>query len=141
MSIIASPAPDAVSDVLQALNVRSSIFCLSELRAPWAFRVDGADVAKFHLVFAGADWIILPGHEPLLVDAGDLIVLPRGQCHTMADELGSPVVALEQIMRGHAPAGAPRIQYGGTGALTRLLCGGFSVAAGLQDPTLAVLPD
>jgi AraC-like DNA-binding protein len=141
MSIVASPTADGVSEALQALNVRSSVFCLSDLRAPWAFRVGGADVAKFHLVLAGAAWVTLQGRDPMRVEAGDLIVLPHGQSHTISDEPGSPVVALEEILADYAPAEAPRLRFGGSGAQTRLLCGGFSVAAGLQDVTLAALPD
>jgi len=38
MTQLASPPPDTVSDVLRSFEVRSTIFCLSELRAPWAFR-------------------------------------------------------------------------------------------------------
>src|ERR1700720_4328925 len=41
---------DAVSDVLQALSVRSVVYCLSELRQPWGFRFECAQVAKFDLV-------------------------------------------------------------------------------------------
>ena len=141
MSTVVSPAADAVSEVLQALHVRSSVFCLSDLRAPWAFRVDGADVAKFHLVLAGSAWVTLDGHEPLPVGAGDLVVLPRGQAHTIAGALASPVVPLEQLLRDHASGDTSRISYGGSGSLTRLLCGGFSVAAELRDATLAALPD
>src|SRR6266542_5599925 len=115
MSVVASPAADAVSEVLGALNIRSSVFCLSDMRAPWAFRVDGADVAKFHLVLAGSAWVTLEGHDPMPVGAGDLLVLPRGQGHTISDEPGSRVVALDQIIRDHGPADASRIRYGGTG--------------------------
>ena len=141
MSVVASPVGDAVSDALRSLNVRSSVFCLSDMRAPWAFRVDGAEVAKFHLVLAGSAWVSLEGRDPMPVDAGDLVVLPRGQPHTIYDDPGSPVVALEQIIQDQAPADASQIRYGGTGALTRLLCGGFSVAGALPDATLAVVPD
>ena len=54
MTQLASPRSDAVSEVLRAFAVRSTIFCRSELRAPWAFRVEGESVAKFHLVLEGS---------------------------------------------------------------------------------------
>jgi hypothetical protein len=43
---------DAVTELLTTLRVRSTVYCLSELREPWGFEVDGANVAKFHLVLA-----------------------------------------------------------------------------------------
>jgi AraC-like DNA-binding protein len=139
MSVQAAPTSDAVSEVLQSLSVRSSVFCLSDMRAPWAFRVDGSDVAKFHLVLTGSAQVTLQGHTPLEVSTGDLVVLPHGQAHTIADAPGSRVVALERIIQDQAPADASHIRYGGSGALTRLLCGGFSVAA--THAALNVLPD
>src|ERR671936_986659 len=141
MSVLVSPAGDAVSDALRSLQVRSSVFCLSDLRAPWAFRVDGADVAKFHLVLEGSAWIKLDGRAAMPVAAGDLVVLPRGQAHAIYDDPRSPVVALERVAREHASADSSHVQYGGSGARTRLLCGGFSVAGAVPDATLAVVLD
>ena len=45
---------DAVTELLATLRVRSTVYCLSELREPWGFEVDGTSVAKFHLVLAGS---------------------------------------------------------------------------------------
>src|SRR5262249_62432166 len=73
----ASPASDAVSEVLRTFAVRSTIFCRSELRAPWAFRVDGESVAKFHLVLEGSA-LLLCGSKVIELAAGDLLVLPHG---------------------------------------------------------------
>jgi Cupin len=65
MDVLGSASSDPVADVLRSLNVRSSIFCLSELRAPWGFRVDGTAVAKFHFVLAGAGVLELDGRDPV----------------------------------------------------------------------------
>src|SRR5262249_44730551 len=92
---------DPVSDALRALNVRSTVFCLSELGAPWGFRVDGAGVAKFHLVLAGSGWLTVDGLAPMRVEGGDLVVLPHGHAHTMADETGSVVTALDDLLAVH----------------------------------------
>jgi AraC-like DNA-binding protein len=140
MSVVASPSPDAVSDALRSLNVRSSVFCVSDMGAPWAFAVDGADVAKFHLVVTGSAWLRIDGRDPLPLGTGDLVILPRGQTHTIADDPATPVVALEQILRDHPP-GASQIQHGGPGPRTRLLCGGFSVAGAAPDALLVAVPD
>ncbi|HEV2376861.1 MAG TPA: AraC family transcriptional regulator [Streptosporangiaceae bacterium] len=121
---------DAVTELLTALRVRSTVYCLSELRAPWGFEVDGANVAKFHLVLAGSCWLSLPGHEPTQLQAGDLVILSRGERHVMNDHPDSPVTNLDVIVAGHPLNPDARLTYGGTGALTRLLCGGFV----LDDP-------
>src|SRR5499427_5176956 len=126
---------DTVSELLTMLRVRSTVYCLSELREPWGFEVNGADVPKFHLVLAGSCWLDLAGHEPVQLQAGDLVILSRGEQHVMNDRSGSPVANLDLIVAGHPLDPNARLAYGGTGALTRLLCGGFI----LDDPAPTAL--
>ena len=84
---------DTVSDVLQSLSVRSVIYCLSQLREPWGFGVEGAQVAKFHLVLSGSCWLELDGYDPARLSAGELVLSPHGDPHTVRDQPGSPVRA------------------------------------------------
>src|SRR5437763_13873164 len=94
MTQLASPAPDVVSEVLQSFAVRSTIFCVSELRSPWAFRVDGEPVAKFHLLLEGSALLDCRG-EAVSLAAGDLVVIPSATAHTLRDAAGSPAPPLE----------------------------------------------
>ena len=126
---------DAVTELLATLRVRSTVYCLSELREPWGFEVDGANVAKFHLVLAGSCWLNLAGHGPVHLQAGDLVILSRGERHVMTDRPGSPVTNLDLIVADHPLDPNARLTYGGTGSLTRLLCGGFI----LDNPAPAAL--
>jgi AraC-like DNA-binding protein len=134
-----SPSSDAVSDVLRSFGVRSSIFCVSTLRAPWAFRVAGEAAAKFHLVLEGTA-LLLSGPEKVALAPGDLVLLPRGVEHTLADDPDSPAPRLEQLVREHGEDGGFRLVYGGDGAVTKLLCGGFALD-GVPDATLSLFPD
>lgn len=132
MDVVAPAEADTVSELLGALTVRSSVFCVSELRAPWAFRVHASESSKFHLVLEGSAFLTLAGHEPFEVGAGQLVVLLRGDAHTLGDRPGPAAVALDELpVDEHA-----RLHYGGSGAPTRLLCGGFTLAG----PELARFP-
>jgi AraC-like DNA-binding protein len=131
---------DAVTELLSSLRVRSSIYCLSELRAPWGFEVDGANVPKFHLVLAGSCWLSVAGREPVQFQAGDLVILSRGERHVMSDEPGSPVTGLDLIVAEHPLDHNARLTYGGTGALTRLLCGGFVLDEPLPAEFISLVP-
>jgi hypothetical protein len=68
----------------------------------------------------------------LAAGAGDLVILSRGERHVMRDEKNSPVVGLDELIADHPLDDQARLQCGGTGPLTRLLCGGF--AADHADP-------
>jgi Cupin len=53
MRLLNDASNDEVTELLASLKVHSSVYCLSDLGAPWGFVVDGADTAKFHLVLEG----------------------------------------------------------------------------------------
>jgi AraC-like DNA-binding protein/mannose-6-phosphate isomerase-like protein (cupin superfamily) len=131
---------DSVTELLTALTVRSSVYCLSELRAPWGFEVGGANVAKFHFVLEGECWLHTDSISPVLLSAGDLVILSRGERHLMRDEKDSPVVGLDDLIAEHPLDDQARLHCGGTGPLTRLLCGGFGLGSAIPAPLLALLP-
>jgi len=140
MDLLTPAKPDALADTLAAIRVRSSVYCLSELAAPWAFSVEGASVAKFHLVLDGGCWLDLAGREPLRLDDGDLVVLPAGDAHVLRSEPGTAARALDSLLADYPLDAGARLRISGTGPRTRLLCGGFTLdnplAAGGWLPTL-----
>jgi AraC-like DNA-binding protein len=131
---------DTITELLSALTVQSSVYCLSELRAPWGFQVDGANVAKFHLVLEGACWLRAEAVDPVPLAAGELVILSRGERHTIGDEPGSPVFGLDLLIADHPLDDQGRLRCGGDGPLTRLLCGGFALGGAIPAPLLAMLP-
>jgi AraC-like DNA-binding protein len=141
MDRVGAAGTDPIAEALGSLGVHSSVFCLSEFRAPWGFRVDGAGIAKFHMVLEGAAWLRLGIEAPHLVGAGDLVLIPRGQTHTMSDEPASAVTGLDQLLLEHPLEDGVRLRCGGSGALTRVLCGGFSVGGPGLAELLGLVPD
>jgi AraC-like DNA-binding protein len=121
-------ATDAVSSLLNAINVHSSVFCLSDLGAPWGFEVASSKIAKFHLVLEGKCWLQPQRAEAVLLSDGDLVILPHGTGHAVRDEPGSSVVSLETLTSDYPLDEHARLSNGGTGTRTRLLCGGFGLS-------------
>lgn len=138
MDLINSAATDPVAQTLSAVNVLSSVYCLSDLRAPWGFAVEGANVAKFHLVLEGECWLEADGLEPVRLSQGDLVILAGGHSHVLRDVPGSEVVRLDSLLAEHLVDAT--LNYGGHGARTRLLCGGFALAGPLPRRLLGLLP-
>jgi AraC-like DNA-binding protein len=140
MRLLNDASNDAVTELLAALKVHSSVYCMSDLGAPWGFTVDGADTAKFHLVLEGACWLQAGGLDPVPLGTGELAILPRDERHTISDELDSPVVGLDQLIADHPLDADARLWCGGDGARTRLLCGGFALGEPMPAPLLELLP-
>jgi len=131
---------DAVSELLRGVKVHSTVYCLSDLRAPWGFHVEDSAVAKFHLVLEGSCVLALDGGEQVDLGCGDLVLLPTGTGHAVRDRPGSRIRDLERILTDHPLDGDARLSFGGRGRRTRLVCGGFQLADALPSGLLALLP-
>jgi AraC-like DNA-binding protein len=70
--------------------------------------------------------------------AGDIVVFPHGDAHTMASssEVQPQPLDTQAILREHATL----LQFGGGGATTRLICGYMACDPRLFQPVLAALP-
>jgi AraC-like DNA-binding protein len=133
---------DVLNDTLCHLYVRGALYCRSNLRAPWAFSVDRRPSLGFHAITRGRGWLEVEGEErKILVVAGDFVLLPHGNRHVMRDSSKSRPKPLNEIVRENPLEDGIRLQAGGKGPLTVLLCGGFHVEGRTTNPLLANLPN
>jgi AraC-like DNA-binding protein len=133
-----SPGADDLSAALDAVRVRSVVYCRSDLGAPWGFRVAASSEAKFHLILSGAAALTVDDGDEVALAAGDLVLLPRGSGHVMQDRSRSRIRPLDRILQDHPVDASGTMHYGGRGPKTLLVCGGFETAA--ADEFLAWLP-
>jgi AraC family transcriptional regulator, alkane utilization regulator len=134
-------ASDPISQVLRLLRIRSTVYCRSLMGAPWGFGVEAHGNPAFHIVTAGGCWLEVDGEpEQILVEAGELVILPTGRRHWMRDDPGSPATELEEILADTPLDEHRRLHYGGAGPRTGLLCGGFALDGGRAHPILRALP-
>lgn len=138
----ASPV-DVLSDVLSTLGLTTRVFCRSELTVPWAMSLPASSFAHFHVVERGACWLRLgEGDDPLALSAGDLVVIPQGRGHLLADSPERPGVPLQRLLEKRASSGGCAvIQHGGGGPRTTLICGSFQVARPGGHPLMQLLPE
>ena len=131
---------DGLSQVLLRLTVSSTVYCLSEMSSPWGFRVGARSSPAFHLLNSGSAWLEIDGEpEQVRLLAGDLVILPRGQAHVVRDSPEGPVLWLDRILADSPPVRG-RLQHGGGGERSELLCGGFAVDQLTARPLLESLP-
>jgi AraC-like DNA-binding protein len=133
--------PDPLSDVLATLSVTCSVFCLSELPAPWGFRVEGTASAKFHIILEGSACLTVPDHGTSSLREGDLVLLPSGNEHAISDAAASTVTELESLVQSYPLTDDRRLRWPGDGELTRLLCGAFSLGEKGTAGLLSYMPD
>lgn len=134
-------AADPVSGLLRTVRLRSTVYCRSLMGAPWGFGVDPHGNPAFHVVTSGSCWLEVEG-EPTQVrlDAGDLVVLTTGRRHWVRNEPESPAHELEEILAATPLDEHRRLNHGGDGRRTALLCGGFALEGSSAHPVLRALP-
>jgi AraC-like DNA-binding protein len=140
MDKVAVPGEDGLSSVLREVKVHSMVYCLSDFASPWGFSVGRSPVAKFHVLLHGAATLCVGDAALVRLAAGDLVLLPHGDGHTITDQPGSPVLPLEEILAEHPVDERGRLSYGGDGTQSRLLCGAFELEPGLPDELAEFLP-
>ena len=142
MDTLTGPAGSAVvADLLDSVRVRSTVYCRSVMAAPWGFGVEAHGNPSFHVVTRGECWLEVDDHdEPLHLRGGELVVLPKGPGHWVRDQPQSAIRWLDDILATTPPDRDGRLRYGGDGARTELICGGFVIEADRVDPILRALP-
>ena len=91
---------DALSEILKVVQLNGAIFFNARFTAPWCVASPaeaslaqtlglGAErVLLYHYMVEGSCLITLEGMAPLRLSAGDIIVFPHGDAHTMASSAG-----------------------------------------------------
>lgn len=140
---------DALSEVLRVIRLTGGVFLDAAFTAPWCVvsRVGPEDcpanelppdVVAFHYVLDGRMLVHADGTAPLEVRAGQMVLLPRNDPHLLASDAGLPPADADPLVQ-RVEGGLMRIEHGGGGAATRLVCG-FVGADVRRHPLLEALP-
>ncbi|NKC00658.1 MAG: helix-turn-helix domain-containing protein [Pseudomonadales bacterium] len=132
---------DALTDILNTLRLSSTLYFRTELTAPWSIGVPAqAKVARFHIVIRGQCWLQVDGDEGVHMSNGDLVVIPHGAGHVIADEPTMDSRPLSDVLEEVEYEGRGPLVYGGGGAGCCLVCGEFAFDDLGSHPLLENLP-
>ena len=76
---------DTLSLILDDMHFDGVVFASSVNAPPWSWHLALDGLACAHVITRGQAWLIRDGAEPLLLETGDLIVLPGGLPHCIQD--------------------------------------------------------
>jgi AraC-like DNA-binding protein len=141
MGVVASlEKPDALTDVLDMLKPRGRVFCCSELSAPWAMSLPADGYVRIHVIERGGAWLRVEDAKQVTpLASGDLVIVPHGNGHILADSPKTRPVPINRLIRGKTDS-VILLQHGGGGAQTLMTCCSFQFVNGDYNPLLAVLP-
>jgi len=142
---------DALSDVLRVIRLSGGIFLEAHMTAPWCFKgrlspddckayqVAQALVIAFHYVASGRMLVQVEGEVPIEVRAGELMLLPHNDVHAFGSDINVKPFSQPDEVKARAAGKFSRIELGGGGEATQLLCG-FLGSDHPFGPLLASLP-
>lgn len=134
---------DVLTDILDALRLRGTLYFSTEFTRPWGVLVpDLQRVARFHLMIRGSCWIRVRGSDAVRLDAGDLALVPHGAEHVLADGPESKPRTVDEVVQLTGFDGTGALAYGGPdeGAPTRMICGHLAFEEAFRHPLLDQLP-
>ncbi|AVT29454.1 AraC family transcriptional regulator [Plantactinospora sp. BC1] len=82
---------DVLSDAVTAVRTGRPHSARVRRPAPFGERFPAVDGAGFHVVVQGSCWLRPPNGEPLRLGVGDVVFLPRGAAHALADSPSTPL--------------------------------------------------
>lgn len=137
-----SPKARLIGQVLDTLRFQGWFFCISDLRAPWAFKLPGDRLAALHAVLEGECIAYLAGQKDFVrLSAGDIVLLPRDDVHVVADRPGRQAVSVEAVAAiDRSDRIATTFTHDGGGSLTRLLTASFTSNAAMAKAIVSPPP-
>jgi AraC-like DNA-binding protein len=134
-------APDALSEVLQDLRLSGVSYCRTEVTAPWGIEIPAEEGAVFHFVAEGGCWLRTASLSPQRLEAGDMVLLPRGAGHALVDVpdgVARPVGAMSREPLGERTF---RLRGGGGGTRALLVCCDLGFEDSSVHPLLQLMPE
>ncbi len=129
---------ELIKDILQTIRVNGSLFFHSQLDAPWGLMLAPSNEPKIHIALNGECIVQSAGmNEPIRLQHGDVILLPDGAQHWIADSVNSPRLPSEQFCQS-LEQGRPGVRT--TGPSVQLLCGLIRFDRTLDHPLIGHLP-
>ena len=143
--------PELLQSALEQLRLDGAIFFRSELTEAFAFESTPLALAAalhpgaerlilFHIVARGSCWVSVAEGERHWARAGDVIVLPYGDQHTIGGEATADCVPILALLESPPWEVMPLIRHGGGGARTDLVCGYLHSDDPLFDPAMRAFP-
>lgn len=142
---------EALDDVLRLTGLTGGVFLDAAFTAPWSvigkvspelcapFMAPPQRLAAFHYVIEGVLVITMEDGTSWRFGAGDVVLLPHNEPHVLASAPNIPAISPRELFRTMAPNGVSRLEHGGGGAPTRMVCGFLGGNAELH-PLLTSLP-
>ncbi len=132
---------DALTEVLNSVRVRSTVYCPIEIGAPWGLYIEEEIGAPFFILVKGSAFLVI---EELNIrrwlNAGDFIIITKKCACKVSDSPQSEIIDLQEWLRRNPPRPDGTFKVEGEGEITNFIGGTFFFENHESHPLLKVLP-
>ena len=115
---------DPLAEALHFLRMDGMFYCQSELSAPWGLTMPAMEGSLwFHMVSRGKAQLIDSSGRTHRLQEGDVVVLPHGSGHRLADSRSTSPVLVFDVAHDYVSRQFAVLYHGGGGQPTSLMCG------------------
>ncbi|MFI7020530.1 AraC family transcriptional regulator [Streptomyces sp. NPDC050164] len=137
---------DVLSQVTDAMRTGRPRFVRVEGHHPWRRRIRPVPGTAFHVLLQGSCRLVPPAGDPVVLGVGDVVLLPNGHGHGIADSYAAPLLDSDPALDEEFGENARTVtlgsgEPGGPAALTVLLSGVFPLDQSWCHPVVNGLPD
>ena len=129
---------DALSKVLETIKLKGVVYDKRELSVPWGLDISKDEASQFWRLLKGKCFLKVPGEPLLEMHEGDLVFVPHGSSHWIADHPDSRRVPSIEFRKAR-DSGKP--MFTGDGDTTIFIGGHFEFDTKPAHPFLADLPN
>lgn len=128
---------DPLSDVLDLIGVKSSVYFQKDFCAPWGMSISDTGFAQFHILVRGMAVVVHDGRT-IQLSTGDIVLFPKGAKHLISDPSQSTHMPGHEVIASMAEGQEPFLAGDTT---VCMICGHFEYDFACSHPVLEELPE
>ena len=125
---------DTLNGWLKAVRADGLVLARTRVAGPWGFAVQAREAVVFHFVAEGRAFVRQDDAATIELQAGEMVMFPRGHAHKVAYSKRGRVIPLESFLALRDGV------FDSHPEATTLICGQFNVDQHLVLPALRALP-
>ncbi|MDQ7251714.1 AraC family transcriptional regulator [Dongia sedimenti] len=130
---------DIVAEMLDRVRLGGTVLFHFELGHPWSLALPAFPDALFHYLSRGSATLTLEHGQKLRMNAGDFVVITRGEPHLLYSDRRTKPVPLFDLDRPPAHLGV--VRHGGSAQpFSTMICGHFTPSRPWRGSVLELLP-
>jgi AraC-like DNA-binding protein len=129
------------SVMLRDFRTGTAAYCRTEVANDWAIALPFEHGVRFHFVARGQCWLRAEQVEPVLLETGDLALLPHGVSHSIASSSDAPARPIETLALEAVSSTEFRLSLGAPGEGSLIQCVTLSFSDPKAELVIAAMPE